>query len=110
MDDIEIKLKLSVLKALQPKWIVELYNYLTSEKGHDVIGNGWISAGITGAIQGFLLNLESLDPFAAIDPPEHSSIVPLIGNENLDQFDISSFVTYYYNEGDDEWDIERNSI
>ena len=33
LDDIEIKLKLSVMKPLQAKWIVELYNYLTSEKG-----------------------------------------------------------------------------
>ena len=43
LDDIEIKLKLSVLKPLDAKWIVELYNYLTFEKEHDVIGNGWKS-------------------------------------------------------------------
>ena len=43
LDDIEIKLNLSVLKPLQAKWIVELYNYLTSEKAYDLIGNGWKS-------------------------------------------------------------------
>ena len=41
LDNIEIKLKLSVLKPLQDKWIVELHNYLTSEKGDDMIGNSW---------------------------------------------------------------------
>ena len=76
---------------------------------YDVIGNGWKSAGITGAIEGGLVNLECLDPFAAIDPLEHGSTVPLIENGNLDQFDISSFVTYYSDEDDDdEWDIEGN--
>ena len=110
LDGTEIKLKLSVLKPLQDKWIVELYSYLTSEKGHDVIGNGWISAGITGTIE-CLVNLESLNLFAAIDPLEHGSTVPMIENRNLDQFDIPSFVTYYSNDDDDdEWDIEGNPI
>ena len=103
LDHIEIKLKLSVLKPLQAKLIAELYNYLTSEKGK--------SAGIAGAIEGGLVNLESLDPFVAIDFLEHGSPVSLIENRNLDQFDTSSFVTYYSNDDDhDEWDIEGNPI
>ena len=93
LDDIEIKLKLSVMKPLQARWIVELYNYLTSEKGQDVIENGRKSAGITGAIEGGLVNLESLYPLAAIDHLEHRSTVPLIENGNLDQFDISSGIS-----------------
>ena len=57
------------------------------------------------------MNLESLDPFAAIDPLEHGSTFPLIENGNPDQFEISSFVTYYSNEDDeDECDIEGNPI
>ena len=97
MDGIEIKFKVSVVKLLQAKWIVELCNYLTSEKGYDVIRKGW--------------NLEILDPFAAIDPLEHGSTFPLIENGNLDQFDISSFVICYSNEDDyDEGDIEGNLI
>ena len=88
MNNIEIKLKLSVLKLLQTKEVVEQYIYLTSEKGHDVRGNGWKTAGITGAIDGGLVNLQSSDPFAAIDPLEYGSTVPLIENEDLDQFNI----------------------
>ena len=76
-----------------------------------MIENGWKSAGITGAIERGLVNLESLDPFAATDRLEHGSTVPLTENGNLDQFDISSFVTYYPNEDDDhECDIEGNPI
>ena len=104
IDDIDIKLKLSILKPVQAKWIVELYYYLTSEKGHEVIANGWKSAGIIGAIEGGLLNLANLDPFAAIDPLEHSSVPPLIENGNLDQVDISSFVTY-----SDDGDVDEES-
>ena len=71
----------------------------------------WKSAEITRAIEGDLVNSESLDPFPAIDPLEGGSTVPLIENGNLHQFDISSFVTYYSNEDDgDEWDIEGNPI
>ena len=52
------------------------------------------------------MDLKGLDPFAAINPLEHGSTVPLIENGNFNQFDISNFVTYYSNEDhDDEWDI-----
>ena len=109
LDDIEIELKLSVLKPLQAKLIFELYNYLTSEKGHEMTGNSWKSAGITETIEGSLVNLESLDPFAGTDSLEHSSTIPLIEDENLDQSDISSFVAYQVNEDDDDgWYIEDN--
>ena len=87
------------------------YNYLQVEEGHDLIGNDWESAGIIGAIAGGLVNLESLDSFAAIDPLEHGRTVPWLKMETLNQFDTSSFVTYYSCEDDDdEWDIEGNPI
>ena len=40
LDDIYTMLKLSILKPLHAKWILELYDYLTSEKGSGVIANG----------------------------------------------------------------------
>ena len=51
LNDIDIQLKLSILKPLLAKWVLELYNYLTSEKGRDIIANGWKAAGITNAIK-----------------------------------------------------------
>ena len=108
LDDIDIKLKLSVLKPLQAKWIVELYDHFTSEKA-----NGWKSAGITGAVEGGLSNLASLDPFAAIDPLERSSMLPLIENKNIDQFARPSFVTYSDDcddDNEDEWYIDGSPI
>ena len=56
------------------------------------------------------MNLEGLDRFAAINPLEHGSTVPLIENGNFDQFDVSNFVTYYSSEDDDdEWDTRCRS-
>ena len=37
LDDIEIKL--SVLKPLHASWLVELFNYMTSDKGRQVVEN-----------------------------------------------------------------------
>ena len=62
LNDIDIQLKLSILKALDAKWVLELYNYLTSEKGRDIIANGRKAAGITNAITLGLSLLENLDP------------------------------------------------
>ena len=39
LDDFEIKLKLSVLKPLHASWLVELFNYMTSDKGRQVVEN-----------------------------------------------------------------------
>ena len=50
VEDIEIKLHLSVLKPLLEKWLVNLCNYLTSQKVQEVSEHGWKSAGITEVI------------------------------------------------------------
>ena len=50
LENIEIKLHLSVLKPLHAKWLLDLYNYLTSQKGQEIIEHGWKSAGVTEAL------------------------------------------------------------
>ena len=39
MEDIDVELKLSILKPLHTKWINELNDYMTSEEGHEIISN-----------------------------------------------------------------------
>ena len=63
LDDIEIKLKLSVLKPLHASWLVELFNYMTSDKRRQVIENGWKAAGIVETLKKGADGLEPLDPF-----------------------------------------------
>ena len=60
MEEIEVKLQLSTLKPLHAQWVMDLYNYLTSEKGQAIISNGWKAAAITEAISNASKGLESL--------------------------------------------------
>ena len=70
LENIEVPLRLSGLKALHASWVVELYDYLSSDRGQEIIKNGWSAAGVTQAINGGADNLPTLDPFQDIDPME----------------------------------------
>ena len=49
VEDIDVELKLSILKPLHAEWIKELYNYMTCEEGRGITSNGWKAAFITEA-------------------------------------------------------------
>ena len=68
LEDIDIKLTLTLLKTIHGSWICDLYNYLSSSKGKSIIENGWKQAGISKAIEAGFLKLPCLDPFQSIDP------------------------------------------
>ena len=59
VEDIDVELKLSVLKTLHGEWIKELYNYMTSDESRGIISNGWKAAFITEAI---LKDKKGLEP------------------------------------------------
>ncbi|XP_057304911.1 uncharacterized protein LOC130641912 isoform X1 [Hydractinia symbiolongicarpus] len=65
--EIEVDLKLSIVKPLHAKWIIEVYNQMTSEEGKKVCLKGWQVSGIKDAGDQGLSELPSLDPFADID-------------------------------------------
>ena len=46
VEEIEIEFRLTTLKLLHAKWLVEYYNKITSKNGLSVIINGWKAAGI----------------------------------------------------------------
>ena len=68
LDDIEVDNRLSVLKPLHAKWLVELYNHMSTDDGKEIVANGWKKAGIFDAIKLGSSGLPSLDPFADICP------------------------------------------
>ena len=51
VENIDIKLKISVLKPLHANWINDLCNYFTTPKGKEIIANGWKAAYITEALK-----------------------------------------------------------
>ena len=68
MEEIDIDLKLSVLKPLPASWLIELFDHMTSPAGKAVSLKGWEVAGITDAVKKGTSGLPSLDPFHDIDP------------------------------------------
>ena len=68
MEEIDIDLKLSVLKPLPASWLIELFDHMTSPAGKAVSLKGSEVAAITDAVKKGTSGLPSLDPFHDIDP------------------------------------------
>ena len=68
IDQVEVLLRLSVLKPLHAKWIIEFYDDMATPKGKDVIANGWKSSGITETLERGKNDFDNLDPFSDIEP------------------------------------------
>ena len=66
--DVKISLKLSIVKPLHAKWLIEMYNHMTASEGRDVCLKGWKVAGILAAAVKGLDGLPNLDPFHDINP------------------------------------------
>ena len=41
LEDIEVDFKLTTMKPLHAQWLVNMYNFFTSEKGAHIIVKGW---------------------------------------------------------------------
>ena len=63
-EDIEMDLRLSVIKPLHVQWLVNIYTFFTSS-GRDTIRRGWKKAGISGLLDGTTV-LPPEDPYEAI--------------------------------------------
>jgi len=69
-DEVEVDLRLSVLKPLHARWMVSLYNHLTSREGKRYVTKRWEKAGVTGVVNGKTA-LPPEDPFEEIDNVLH---------------------------------------
>lgn len=49
--NIDIKRQLTVMKPLHVKWLIDIYNTLTSAKGKKVVTGGWRTFGILGSVK-----------------------------------------------------------
>ena len=65
VEDIEVDFRLSVLKPLHAKWLVELFNYFTLTRGKEVIARGWMKSEIAG-----LMDAYAYGSTCTILPPE----------------------------------------
>ena len=68
VDEIDVKTPLTTMKPLHAKWIINLYDEITFEKGKEIILNCWKAAGTLDTVEMGFANLKCLDPFNDIDP------------------------------------------
>ena len=74
VDEIDITFRLTTVKPLHAKWLMEFYNHITSEAGSKIIINGWKASGIYDAIKMGESALPSIDPFNDIAPLSDENI------------------------------------
>ena len=118
VQEINIKLRLSILKPLHTQWMTDLYNRMTTEEGNAVIKAGWGAAGIADAIEIGVANLPSLDPFNVIDPlieltcSEHN-MQEALNQQRMDQIELEKSLMEKEgnedDEGDDEYVLENRN-
>ena len=68
LESIDEKMTLTVMKPLHARWLIELYDIMTSEQGKDVIISGWEVSGISETIKIGLSKLPILDPLKIFLP------------------------------------------
>ena len=69
LEDIEVDLKLTVIKPLHAQWLVSMYDHLTGQRGKEVILKGWKRAGISGLLLSYLLKIPFNQFFLKLEPP-----------------------------------------
>ena len=66
VEEIEVDLRMSIIKPLHAQWLVNIYTYFTSAShGREIILKGWKKAGISGLLDGTTI-LPPEDPFEQI--------------------------------------------
>ena len=66
-DDVDVDLRLSVLKPIHETWIViMMYNLFSRSEGRQSIAKGWKKAGVTDVVSGSK-KLPPEDPFEDLD-------------------------------------------
>ena len=107
LKEVDVKLRLSVMKPVHAHWMVELYNHMTTGEGKKNIESGQRAAGIQDAVKLRLKNLPTVDPFSDIDPMLDD---PRLDGQNLEalcdmsQEEIS--VAYLREQNEDDCDVE----
>ena len=102
--DVEISLKLSIVKPLHVKWLIEMYNHMIFSEGRDVCLKGWKVAGILDAAEKGLEKLPNLDPFHDIDPLTSDPLEEVDGNES--EMERRMYISPSVDEDDEDSEYE----
>ena len=113
LDSVGIELKLSIIKPLHAKWMMEVYNEMTSTEGKEVCLKGWNVSGTKGAVELGVTKLPNIDKFDDIDPmlEEDCNDIPVIDSSAI--LRAVSYIPSDHEIGsgdddDEEWIDEQN--
>ena len=73
LDEIEVDFHLLTMKPLHGRWLIALYNYMTTSKGRDIIKKGWKKAGVAGLLNGTTVTTNAVN----FSPKEKVSVLTL---------------------------------
>lgn len=66
--DVKVDIRLFVMKPLHARWVIDFYEYMSSQKGRKIVVNGFKKAGIRGAFdQASKLRELQDNPFTELD-------------------------------------------
>ena len=112
LEDINIEFRLSLIKPLNGKWLVQYYNHTSSQTGTKVIANRFKLADIYDSIGSGKSSLKSISPFNDIAPladslseGNHGSFVQL-SDDLRKGYVFESEENESENDEDTEWSLE----
>ena len=68
LESVQVPQKVLIINPIHAGWLVEFYNYMTTEEGKKYINSEWRASGITDVIRMGKSNLPLIDPFNDLDP------------------------------------------
>ena len=76
LDEISVKFKLTTMKPLHAKWVIDVFNQLSLFEGKKVILAGWKASGISDALERGLAGFSGsfVDPYYEIDPFDQGKV------------------------------------
>lgn len=65
LEDVEVDLRLTIIKPLHAQWLVNIYKFFSTDEGRGIVTKGWKKSGILGLFDGSTTLLAS-NPFEDI--------------------------------------------
>ena len=104
LEGITTEFKLSTVKPLHAKWVMEEYNHMTSYIGKDICLKCWKKSRIQDALENGLE--DNLDPFKDIDPIETADEI----SKNLFVINKVYISQQNLDDNDSDWEYDDGNI
>ena len=109
LESIEVKFKLSSMKPLHAKWLMEACDHMTTATSREINLNGWVKNGINRATENGSTDIPTLDPFLEIDSIENQMWQDLV--VSIDGSIKTTYITdNLESDSNSEWEDDGGNI